>query len=270
MGGYENKQIVSYKNIDELKQKIDKYSMRILKKECLDLPDKLYQNEYFDLTKKQMEYYNSIKRDGLLLLNKINAKHDESQQHLIFKEIITRLTKMQQVISGYIYTDKHEVIFLVEKDKNPKLNKLKELIKQIEGKVIIWSRFTTDIDLIMNEFKDISVRYDGSINTEKRKNNIQDFKHNHDIKCFIANLQTGSTGLNLTEAETVIYFSNGYNLELRLQSEDRCHRIGTKNNVNYIDLQANKTIDKKIINNLKMKKQISDLIFHGNIFLENE
>lgn len=263
MGGYEMKQIVGYKYIEELQNKIQSYSMRVLKKECLDLPDKIYQRVPFDITKTQRDLYEEVKKEGIATITE--------KKELLFNHVITRIIKMQQIISGYIFdTDRKEFIDIVEFKKNPKILKLKELLDKISGKVIVWSRFSRDIDLILKLVGNQGVRYDGKISSEQRKINKDCFKKNKDVKYFISNLQVGSTGLTLTEAETAIYYSNSYDLELRLQSEDRCHRIGTKNNINYIDLEANKTIDKKIIKILRNKKRISDMILQDpiSLFLE--
>ena len=77
--------------------------------------------------------------------------------------------------------------------------------------------------------------------------------------------------MTLTAASYAIYYSNSFDLEVRLQSEDRCHRIGTTKNVTYIDIEANKTIDKKIIKALRDKKSLADMITQDpmSIFMEN-
>ena len=77
---------------------------------------------------------------------------------------------------------------------------------------------------------------------------------------FVGNSRTGGFGITLTEANTVIYFSNNYDLEIRLQSEDRAHRIGQKNNVTYIDLVSPKTIDDKILTALENKQNIANTV----------
>ncbi len=255
MGGYEMKQITGYKRIEELQDKISSHSMRRLKKDCLDLPDKIYQKEYYDMTETQMSLYNSVKNKGMLLLTK------DINDAIIYKEVMTKLTKMQQIASGYVIdTEQKNIITLVEPKNNPKLNKLKDLLTNIEGKVIIWTKYVADVNLIMKALGNEAVRYDGQISSEEKETNKNLFKTSKHVKYFVANLQSGSTGLTLTEASTNIYYSNSYNLEDRLQSEDRTHRIGTKNNVLYIDLICNKTNDNKIIRMLRSKKKISDMV----------
>lgn len=268
MGGFEMKQIVGYRNIKDLQEKIKNYTMRVLKKDCLDLPEKIYQRVPFDITKKQRDLYNSIKKEGIGLIQRENFEDKE----ILLEHAVTRYIKMQQISSGFMINTEDKSIFeIVPFKKNPKLLKLKELLAKIKGKVIIWSRFTQDINLILKLVGEKGVRYDGQVSDDQREINKNKFQNNQGVEYFIGNPQVGSNGLTLVEAETVIYYSNSYDLELRLQSEDRCHRIGTVNNVNYIDLEANKTIDKKIIRCLRNKKKVSDMILNDPVsaFLED-
>ncbi len=251
MGGYNNYSIVSYKRIEELQEKISLYCARILKKDCLDLPAKTYQKELFDMTEKQKKAYQDLVKDGILQFN----------DGLDFKveTALTLTMKLQQIASGFLIdTDQDRLLKLVPANKNPRLLKLKELLTKIEGKVIIWSRFKNDINDIMDIVGDKGVRYDGSIEKENSIDNIDKFRNDPSIKYFISNPQSGGTGLNLTIATTVIYYNNSFSLSHRLQSEDRCHRIGTTKNVNYIDLVANETLDNKILTALRDKKKLSD------------
>jgi SNF2 family DNA or RNA helicase len=105
------------------------------------------------------------------------------------------------------------------------------------------------------------VQYYGAIEAETRQKNIQSFQDpDSPVRFFIGNPQTGGYGITLTAANTVIYYSNGYDLEKRLQSEDRAHRIGQKKSVTYIDLMAEKTVDEKIVKALRKKIDIASEI----------
>jgi len=257
MGGWEYKAIVSYKNIDELQKKVNDHSMRVTKSECLDLPKKLYKFSNFDLTKKQLDLIEQIKRESVA-----DIESGLGSRTILLEHVMTRLTKIQQISNGYFYDNENDkTILIVPPEKNPRLLRLKEELNQIEGKAIIWTRYKADIQMIktiMN--KDEFVVYDGSVSADERKENKKRFTEDDSCKYFIVNQQAGSRGLTLVAAEHSFYYSNSYDLELRLQSEDRNHRIGTVNNVLYTDLVANKTPDKKTINALKKKKIISDLI----------
>ena len=269
MGGWEGKQIVSYRNIEELQEKVENYSMRVLKKDCLDLPEKLYQFTPFDLSKKQMELIDQIKKDGVAELKGLKS------DAMILEHAMTRITKIQQIANGYlIETDNDGKIHeIVPPNKNPRLLKLKETLHQIESKVVIWTKYRYDVNIISNILpKGSFVRYTGAESQDERKENKKRFMEDINCDYFLVNLQAGATGLTLTAAHYNIYYNNSYDLELRLQSEDRTHRIGTVNNVIYNDFIANKTPERKIINALKKKKSISDLILKdpAGFFLEEK
>jgi SNF2 family DNA or RNA helicase len=267
MGGFQMKQIIGYRSIDELQVKIQTHTMRVLKKDCLDLPDKLYQKEPFDMTADQLRIYNEIRDEGMAFIKQLKA----NDEPLTLDNVLTRLKKLQQVAQGYILNiDDKEVVELVSFDKNPRLLKLKELLEKINGKVIIWTIYTQDTIYLQRLLGNEAVRYDGKINDVEKEANKKLFKSDPKIKYLIANTAAMARGHTLTEAETSIYYCNSFDLELRLQSEDRNHRQGTKNNVLYIDLQANKTMDKKIINALRSKKKVADMVLQDpdNLFME--
>lgn len=268
MGGYLQRQIIGYKGIDELQHKIKTYTMRVLKKDCLDLPEKMYQKEPFSLTTEQLKAYNEVRDEGITYLSRCK----ETSEPITFDNVLVRMKKLQQISSGYLMNvEDGKFIEIVKPEHNPRLLKLKELLNNIEGKAIIWTIYSADIVYIMKILGDEAVRYDGKISTEDRQINRDKFKNDPKIKYFVANLQAAARGLTLTEATTAIYYNNSYDLELRLQSEDRCHRIGTKENVLYIDLEASKTIDKKIIRALRSKKKVADMVLQDpdSLFMEN-
>ena len=119
---------------------------------------------------------------------------------------------------------------------------------------------------------DQAVSYHGDVSPDARVHAIERFQNDPKIRYFVGTPQAGGTGITLTAAEYAIYYSNSFDLEQRLQSEDRCHRIGTKTNVTYIDIECQKSIDSKIIKALRDKKSIADMITKDpmSIFLEEE
>ena len=258
MGGYENRQIVAYENVDELTKSIEGHSFRILKKDCLDLPEKIYQRAYVDLSEAQRRLYNTMKDEWVA---------DYQEETIEAPEAITRLLRMQQITCGWFPSENPVPI----DDKNPRIELLKEILSEIDGKAIIWARFRADLKLIENELAGMAVSYHGGVSNDDRMKAVDDFQNNPKVKYFIGQPQSGGIGLTLTAASYAIYYSNSFDLEVRLQSEDRCHRIGTTNNVTYIDIEANKTIDKKIIKALRDKKSLADLITRDpmSIFMES-
>jgi hypothetical protein len=269
MGGNKKFQkIIGYKSIDDLQTKIQAHTYRVLKKECLDLPEKIYQKESYDLTKEQRRHYDEIKKEGITYIQMCK----DNNLPITFDNILVKMKKMQQISLGYMLNiEEKSIIEIVKPEENPRLLKLKELLEKIDGKVIIWTIYTQDIIYISKMLGDKAVRYDGKIAEEQKQANKKMFKENQNIKYLIANTQSMARGHTLTEAETSIYYCNSFDLELRLQSEDRNHRQGTKNNVLYIDIQANKTLDSRIISALRHKKKIADYALQDpeNLFMEN-
>ena len=248
MGGYENRQIVSYNNVDELTNSIEGHSFRVLKKDCLDLPDKIYQRHPVELSKNQRKLYDQLRKDFVTELE---------GEHLSAPEAITRLLRMQQIICGWFPTEEGGMEI---DEKNTRLTALIDLLPDIECKVIIWARFKRDIKAIGVALGDKAVSYYGEVSNDDREIAVDRFQNDPKVRYFIGQPQSGGIGLTLTAAECAIYYSNSFDLETRMQSEDRCHRIGTKNNVTYIDFESPKTIDTKIINALREKKNLADTI----------
>ena len=260
MGGFENREVVSYQNIEELTRNIEGHSFRVLKKDCLDLPDKIYQRHYVEMTPKQKKIYQNMKKSFVAELE---------GQTVDAPEAITRLLRLQQILCGWFPTE--EGISKID-DKNPRIEALKEILSDIDSKVIIWARFKADLRAIERALGDLAVSYHGDVTSDARELAVSRFQDDPKIKYFIGNPQSGGIGLTLTAADYAIYYSNSFDLEQRMQSEDRCHRIGTKNNITYIDIEARKTVDSKIIKALREKKNIADVITKDpiSLFMEEE
>lgn len=255
--------IVGYKRIDELQEKMKNFSYRVLKNDCLDLPPKLYQQERFILTDEQLVLINQIKQEGLALIRDRKGHLDT----VTVSNVLGKLTKIQQIASGFVIdTQNNKKIELLPIDKNPRILRLKETIERINGKIIIWARFTKDVDNILELLGKQAVRYDGMVDVHQKEEAKVRFQKDDKIKYFVAK---PIKGLTLTEATTAIYYSNDFDLEKRLQSEDRNHRIGSKevaekygvDNILYIDLIAEDSIiDDRILKSFKTKKSIADMI----------
>jgi len=255
MGGYENKQIVSYQNVDELTKNIEGHSFRVLKKDCLDLPDKIYQRHPVDLSPKQRKLYDQLRKEFIAELE---------GEHIDAPETITRLLRLQQIVCGWFPTE--EEVKPID-EKNPRMQALLDILSDIDTKVIIWARFKADLRAIERALGDLAVAYHGDVSNDQRAIAVERFQNDPKVRYFIGQPQSGGIGLTLTAAECAIYYSNSFDLETRLQSEDRCHRIGTKNNVTYIDIEAPKTIDSKIIKALQSKKSLADVVTKDPISL---
>ena len=184
-------------------------------------------------------------------------------------ETITRMLRMQQILCGWFPAETNAVPI---DPKNPRIEALKEILASISSKAIIWARFKADIRAIEAVLGDEAVSYYGDVKSDDRTKAVDLFQNDPKIKFFIGQPQSGGIGLTLTAAEYAIYYSNSFDLESRLQSEDRCHRIGTKTNVTYIDIETPKTIDTQIIKALRNKKNLADIVTRDpmSIFMEEE
>ena len=250
MGAKSFQQIVGYKNLDELTDKIDTFSYRVLKKDCLDLPEKIYTARYVTLTDEQFRMYSLLQQQAMLLF--------EDGEIVSAPAVITQMLRIQQVLSGHLKTDDGEMKYFPSR----RMDALKEILEEHDGKVIIWSRFRYDIiqitKMLNKEFGEGSAAaYYGDTTDDERQSIVQQFQSpGSRLRFFVGNPATAGYGLTLTEADLVIYYANDFNLETRIQSEDRAHRIGQKNNVTYIDLISEGTIDEKIVEALRNKIDI--------------
>jgi len=250
MGQAAFQQIIGFKNIDELTKKIDMFSFRVLKKDCLDLPDKIYTARYVGMTKEQFDMYEQIRKHAMVLL--------ESGEMSTAPAVITQMLRLQQIMSGHLKTDDGDMLYFPSK----RMEALEEIINEHDGKAIIWSRFRHDIigmtNMLNKKFGEgCAASYFGDTSDDDRAAAVLNFQNpSHPLKYFVGNPATAGYGLTLTEANLVVYYANDFNLETRIQSEDRAHRIGQKNNVTYIDLICEGSIDEHIVKALRNKIDI--------------
>ena len=244
------KQIVGYRRLDELKEKLDRFAFRVKKEECLDLPDKLYVKREVDLTDEQVKAYNEMKTMALAqigggLVSTVNA--------------LTQIMRMHQIICGHVKMDDGVVMEL----PNNRIKELLNIVEETDGKIIIWATYRHDIEAIKIALaKDYGMNsigtYYGDTDGDERKRVLEEFqKPDSEMRFFVGNPSTGGYGLTLTAASTMVYYSNSFDLEKRLQSEDRAHRIGQTKNVTYIDLISPGTVDEKIVKALRDKIDIA-------------
>ena len=253
VGTHSFNQVVGYQNLDELTEKLDGFSYRILKKDCLDLPEKIYIKRTVELTPEQRRVYEQLKAIALAVLQ---------EGVVTAANALTQILRLQQVCSGFVKTDDGHLTIL----PSEKLTELMEVLEEVDGKVIIWANYTHDIQAIEKElakkYGAETVRsYYGDTKADDRQQIVTDFQDpENPLRFFVGQPRTGGYGLTLTEAQTVIYYSNSYDLEVRLQSEDRAHRIGQKNNVTYIDIVTEDTVDEKILQALRSKIDIASAV----------
>ncbi len=251
--GYDK--LLRFKNIDELAGILASVSDRLLKDEVLDLPDKLYTKRWFDMTPKQKSYYDKMRDEFEIEL--------QDGRIVDGNLALTRLLRLQQITCGYMVTDADEPVELCDV-KNPRMDCALAFLEKLNHPAIIWSRFTRDIDLIMDALGSRAVRYDGKMDDDECERSKQIFNAG-DADWFVGNPSKGARGITLNAAKTTLYYSNSFKWRDRMQSEDRNHRIGQDGTehgeygfgVLYADVLANDTVDMKIVENLRAKFDIA-------------
>jgi SNF2 family DNA or RNA helicase len=243
-------QVVSeFKNLGELSETVKNFSYRVLKEDCLDLPPKNFIKRHITLTPAQKKVYEQMKKAAMAVLNgKVTTT----------MTVLTQLMRLHQITCGHFTADDGSV----QEVESNRLNELMSILEETEGKAIIWANYQRDVAQIIEHIekkygKESIVDYYGLTPQEDRQDNIRKFQNDSNCRFLIGTPQTGGYGITLTQANTVIYYSNGYDLEKRLQSEDRAHRIGQKKTVTYVDLICEDTVDEKIVKALRDKINIA-------------
>lgn len=258
MGGYKMRQIVGTMNEDELIQLINPYTYRASKADHLKLPPKVYQIRKVAPSKEQEQIYKKLDTEG----------YAEIKGHAIsFDNVLVKHLRLQQISSGFVpaakllpngMVDENETELIPLAGKNPKIEELVGVLDEIDGKVIIWCRFQREVDLVFDAIG--GVKFYGLQSADENTTARRAFMNDPDVKYFIGTQSSGGIGITLVSAATVIYLSNTFMLEDRIQSEDRAHRIGqTADSVLYIDIVMDRDwVDSKVIKSIQMKKDYSD------------
>jgi SNF2 family DNA or RNA helicase len=238
-----------FKHLDELAEKLKPFSYRVLKENCLDLPDKIYMKRVISLTEDQQKVYKQMKEEASAILN---------EKTVTTMNVLTQLMRLQQITCGHFVADDGTT----QEIKSNRLNELMDILDEVEGKAILWAHWQKDVQIIKKALikehgPGSVVDYYGRTPQDERQSNIKKFQNDPRCRFLVGTPSTGGYGITLTAASTVIYYSNGYDLEKRLQSEDRAHRIGQHKPVTYVDILAEETVDEKIVKSLRKKINIA-------------
>ena len=245
--------VVGYRNLGELSEKLKNFSYRVLKDDCLDLPKKTFVKRTIDLTDEQKKLYKQMKQEAIAFLN---------GKMVTSATVITQLMRLHQITCGHFTANDGTV----QDIKSNRIGQLMDVLEEMEGKAVIWAHYRYDIKKIVEAIskkygENSVVTYYGDTSTDDRQKaikKIQDPKS--PVRFIVGTPQTGGYGITLTGASTMIYYSNGYDLEKRMQSEARIDRIGQEKPMTYIDLIAEDTIDTKIVTSLRNKVNIASEI----------
>lgn len=264
MGGYEDKQIVGYQNLEELIELISPFVYQVRKSEVLtELPPKVYEVREVQLTDEQKRLYRDI------------AKRDQTvsgDQGITVKTVLERMLRLQEIAGGVITFERNPDLFNPGKfehcripGKNPKVEELLAITEENEVSTIVWCRFLEEIHMVSAALRekygdDSVVEIHGGVSEMQRDYNVQSLFQTGRARFLVGNAATGGVGLNMTKAELVVYYSNSFSFTDREQSEDRAHRIGQTKSVTYIDIIAEGTVDGLIVDALKSKKDVSEFV----------
>ena len=243
---------VGYKNLGELSDKLKPFSDRVLKDDCLDLPKKTFMKRTVQLTPDQFKVYEQMKKEALAIMN---GKMTTTANAL------TQLMRLQQITCGHFKADDGTT----QEINSNRLDELINVLGELEGKVVIWAHWQSDvrqiIKAVVKDFGNNSfVDYYGLTPQDERQQNIKRFQEDDACRFFIGTPQTGGYGITLTAASNMIYYSNGYDLEKRQQSEARIDRIGQEKPMTYIDIICEDTFDERIVKALRKKVNIASQV----------
>ena len=245
--------VVGYRNLAELSEKLKPFSYRVLKDDCLDLPKKTFVKRTVELTDEQKKVYKQMKEEAIAFLN---------GKMVTSATVITQLMRLHQITCGHFTSNDGKVQDL----KSNRINQLMNILEEMEGKAVIWAHYRYDIkkivEAISKEYGENSVvTYYGDTSTDDRQKAIKKIQDKDSpVRFIVGTPQTGGYGITLTGASTMIYYSNGYDLEKRQQSEARIDRIGQKKPMTYVDIICENTIDTKIVESLRSKVNIASEI----------
>lgn len=259
MGGYENKKIVGYKDLEGLIKKEHSIAFRVTKDEALDLPEQTFETRKIQFNQKEKNLYERIKKDSYAEL--------DGGGHITATTVLTRLLRLQQLAGGFLVQDDAQKPQLVSRAK---LDALADIIEDyVIGsgkKLVIFARFIAEVKAIMElagkvlpkELKQVAIY--GDIKKEDRGGIVKQFQEDPNTVLFIGQIDTAGTGITLTAADTCVYYSKNFNYATYSQSLSRIHRIGQRNCCTYIDLEIEGTIDELISKALSRKEDMAKTV----------
>ena len=260
MGGFNKKQVVGYRDMDELIRKEHSIAYRVTKEEAVDLPEQTFENRIVALGKKERGIYNQLKRDSVAQL--------EGGGQVTATTVLTRLLRLQQFTGGFLVEDEATKPQLVSRGK---LDALADILHDyvLEGrkKLVIFARFIPEVMEIIKLTGDMlgkagkqCVSIYGDIPKEQRGEIVRQFQTDLDTMAFVGQIDTAGTGITLTAADTCVYYSVNFNYATYSQSLSRIHRIGQKNRCTYIHLVTEKTVDETILKALARKEDLAKTV----------
>lgn len=255
-GGYKNKELIGYKNLDELRGTLSKVMLRRTKNEVLDLPPKVHAVEYVDMSKEQLKVYEEVKNELKSLIDKIKVHNDPLSQMIRLRQI----TGYPGLVSTSI-------------TESAKMDRMVEMVEEIIAsgeKVIVYSQWEMMTEVAKKKLSKYSPAYiTGDVKPDDRMREMNRFQTAPTCGVIIGTIGALGTGFTLTAASTVIFLDEPWNRALKDQAEDRAHRIGTTGTVRIVTLVCKDTIDERILNLVERKGRMADMLIDGKFEIVN-
>jgi len=251
--------VVGYQRLEQLSARIAEHSFVIKKSQCLDLPPKVYKTVLVPLTPEQRRVYKLMESEALLELG--------GGALATAPEMITRFLRLHQICNGHMLDDDGKDVYF----KTDRLKVLTDtILPGVSGSAVIWGHFVEPLRLVADA---IGMKYDheqvamftGDVTKGKRAQLVACFQDpTHPLRFLVAN-KTAAFGLTLTAADHMIYYTNQWSPDVRIQSEDRAHRKGQDKSVTYIDMIAPDTIEMVIAQALKKKASVAKVVMSDGL-----
>lgn len=255
-GGYGGKEIVGYKNLDELRAIVEKVMLRRTKGDVLDLPPKVHSVEYVEMSTEQKKLYADVKESIRDDIDKIKLHPDPMSQMLRLRQVTG--------FPGCISTS------VVESEKMNRLVELVEEISSVGEKAICYSTWSMMTNVMRHKLAKFNPAYiTGEVKSEDRMEQVRKFQEDPTCKVIIGTIGAMGTGLTLTAAQNVIFLDEPWNRGIKDQAEDRAHRIGTKGTVRIITLICKDSVDEGVYNLVQKKGKMADLLIDGKVNGQN-
>lgn len=252
MGGFGGKEIVGYKNLDELRSMVSKVMLRRVKGDVLDLPPKVHTIEWVDAYPEQKALYKDVRDQVRDNIDKVKVHPDPLSEMLRLRQV----TGYPGILSSTV-------------TKSAKMDRMEELVEEevlVGGKAIIFSNWSEMTNVIRNKLKKYNPAYiTGEVGSVQRMEEKDRFQNDPDCKVMIGTIGALGTGFTLTAAQLVIFVDEPWNRGIKDQAEDRAHRIGTRGTVRIVTILTRDTVDEGVYNLVQKKGKMADLLVDGKV-----
>lgn len=256
LGGWEGKQVMGFKNLDNLNADLQQIMLRRTKNDVIDLPPKIYKNEYIELSAQEKKEYKEQQNHISMIIKKIEDENGDIKEKEV-PNILGLLIRLREATSGINSSVKSKIERLVELYTEEYL--------PLKRKIIVFTNFTETVKDVVDSLAEYNPLFvTGNVPLEERQQKVNIFQSSSEHNIIVGTIGAMGTGLTLNKASAVIFIDKSYSYADNLQAEDRAHRIGTEHSVNVISLIAKNTIDENIESILANKKEYFDKTVNSN------